>query len=377
MSSEDENVAPGSSDDLPRESTATSASEEWMDVLGNGLLKLKTIKPGNQEAERPVNGQTVTLHYIGRLQSDDSEVESTRSGNPLVFRLGEGETLTVFDLVVALMYPGEIALVRTGARYAYGSQGKPPLIPADAALEYEIELVDIGLQSAPKTMTVAQRLETADGKRRRGNEQFSRGDFESALSSYTRAVSFLDAIPDEPGAGDDAADEGYVFPLSDADMVAAHATDAGRQLLVHCLSNMTACQLRIGLHDAALKTSERVLSIDPMNVKSLYRKAQASRSLGELDVAHDALVAAAKIEPSNRDVRAELDVVRQERKKLREKERRVYGGMLKGLNYDDVSASPSAQPDSWQSVWRYLSSPAMWAIAIVVVGVIGALLARS
>ena len=44
---------------------------------------------------------------------------------------------------MSLMEVGEVAKVKTSARFAYGAAGKPPTIPANAALTYELELLEV------------------------------------------------------------------------------------------------------------------------------------------------------------------------------------------------------------------------------------------
>ncbi len=48
-----------------------------------------------------------------------------------------------WDIAVTLMEVGEVARVKTSARFAYGEFGKPPSIPGNAALTYELELLEV------------------------------------------------------------------------------------------------------------------------------------------------------------------------------------------------------------------------------------------
>ena len=48
-----------------------------------------------------------------------------------------------WDIAVTLMEVGELAQLKTSARFAYGEVGKLPAIPGNADLTYELELMDV------------------------------------------------------------------------------------------------------------------------------------------------------------------------------------------------------------------------------------------
>ncbi|CAJ1365683.1 unnamed protein product, partial [Effrenium voratum] len=90
----------------------------------------------------PQAGDEVTVHYVGRL-SDGSEFDSSRArGKAFSFTLGKGQVIQGWDLGVATMRKGEVAKFTLAPDYAYGAEGSPPKIPKNAALEFEIELLD-------------------------------------------------------------------------------------------------------------------------------------------------------------------------------------------------------------------------------------------
>ena len=57
------------------------------------------------------------------------------------FKLGVGAVIEGWDLAVASMKPGEVSAFTVRADYGYGWEGKPPKIPIDATLRFEIELI--------------------------------------------------------------------------------------------------------------------------------------------------------------------------------------------------------------------------------------------
>merc|ERR1712136_575725 len=78
----------------------------------------------------------------GTLQSDGSEFDSSRSrGKPLTFTLGQGQVIQGWDKGVATMKQGEVAKFTLSPEFAYGEEGSPPKIPANATLIFEVELL--------------------------------------------------------------------------------------------------------------------------------------------------------------------------------------------------------------------------------------------
>ena len=91
---------------------------------------------------KPESGWEVTAHYVGTLQSNGSEFDSSRARDkPFSFRLGEGKVIKGWEEGIASMQKGEKAMFMLQPEYAYGAQGAPPKIPPNAVLEFEIELL--------------------------------------------------------------------------------------------------------------------------------------------------------------------------------------------------------------------------------------------
>merc|ERR1719350_665801 len=92
--------------------------------------------------KKPKKGDDVEVHYVGTLQTDGSQFDSSRDrGTPLKFGLGKGQVIQGWDLGVATMKKGERAKFTLQPEYAYGESGSPPKIPANATLVFEVELL--------------------------------------------------------------------------------------------------------------------------------------------------------------------------------------------------------------------------------------------
>jgi len=101
-------------------------------------------KESDYPDERPVEGDMVRIHYVGKLE-DGTVFDSSRArGEPFEFVLGETEVIDGWEMLISTMALGERCDLVIPPEYAYGEAGMPPIIPENATLTFDIELVDIG-----------------------------------------------------------------------------------------------------------------------------------------------------------------------------------------------------------------------------------------
>lgn len=91
----------------------------------------------------PKNGQTVSVHYIGKLTNGNKFDSSRDRGKPFEFKLGQGQVIRGWDEGIALMKIGEKAILTCTPDYAYGPKGFAPVIPPHSTLVFEVELLGI------------------------------------------------------------------------------------------------------------------------------------------------------------------------------------------------------------------------------------------
>lgn len=109
-------------------------------VTASGL-KMIDIKIGSgDEAQK---GKTVSVHYTGWLADGTKFDSSLDRGQPLSFVLGAGQMIPGFDEGVAGMRVGGERRLIIPPNLAYGAQGRPPQIPANAELTFDIQLVSV------------------------------------------------------------------------------------------------------------------------------------------------------------------------------------------------------------------------------------------
>lgn len=111
------------------------------DELPDGIKKEMITESPSGNFKNPKVGDDVTVHYVGTLE-DGSEFDSSRSrGKPFNFMLGKGQVIKGWDEGVKTMKKGEVAKFVLSPEFAYGAEGSPPKIPANATLTFEVELI--------------------------------------------------------------------------------------------------------------------------------------------------------------------------------------------------------------------------------------------
>jgi FKBP-type peptidyl-prolyl cis-trans isomerase FkpA len=89
------------------------------------------------------SGDTVKIHYTGTLKDSGKEFDSSRARGPFEFKLGTGMVIKGFDRGVTGMKVGGKRTLTIPPELGYGRKGAPPVIPPNATLVFEIELMDV------------------------------------------------------------------------------------------------------------------------------------------------------------------------------------------------------------------------------------------
>lgn len=105
-------------------------------------LGIKIIKEGN--GTLPEQGKMVKVHYSGFLEDGTKFDSSVDRGEPFQFPLGTGRVIKGWDEGVSKLSYGTKALLMIPSDLAYGPRGAGGVIPPDATLIFEIEVIGPG-----------------------------------------------------------------------------------------------------------------------------------------------------------------------------------------------------------------------------------------
>merc|ERR1712146_45221 len=90
------------------------------------------------------NGDTLAMHYTGRLLENGEKFDSSLDrGKPFQFKLGAGRVIKGWDQGLQDMCIGEKRQLTIPPELAYGSRGAGGVIPPNAALQFDVELINI------------------------------------------------------------------------------------------------------------------------------------------------------------------------------------------------------------------------------------------
>lgn len=93
--------------------------------------------------EQPEMGDVVRVHYTGML-GDGTEFDSSRGGGePFQFALGRGQVIPGWDEGIGLLREGGTAKLIIPPELGYGAQGSGGVIPPNATLYFDVELIEI------------------------------------------------------------------------------------------------------------------------------------------------------------------------------------------------------------------------------------------
>jgi FKBP-type peptidyl-prolyl cis-trans isomerase FkpA len=96
------------------------------------------------EGDAAASGQDVTVHYTGWLTDGDKFDSSKDRSDPFVFALGGRQVIAGWDEGVQGMKVGGVRKLTIPPALGYGARGAGGVIPPNATLVFEVELLGVG-----------------------------------------------------------------------------------------------------------------------------------------------------------------------------------------------------------------------------------------
>jgi peptidylprolyl isomerase/FKBP-type peptidyl-prolyl cis-trans isomerase FklB len=119
---------------------ARNKAEPGVQTTASGL-QYKVVRAGPADGIRPRLGDTVKVHYEGKLVSGEVFDSSYARGTPQVFAVGG--LVDGWNEALQLMRPGDEWLLTVPPELGYGPEGAGGVIPGNAVLIFRMELLDV------------------------------------------------------------------------------------------------------------------------------------------------------------------------------------------------------------------------------------------
>lgn len=161
----------------------------------------------------PQVGDIVAVHYTGTLTNGVVFDSSHQRNEPISFPLGMGRVIAGWDEGIGLMKQGGKARLTIPPELGYGAQGAGGVIPPNATLIFDVELVDI-LPGAPANPTAVDEADYTTTESGLQYYDFTVGDGASPQAGQTVVVHYTGWLLDGGTKFDSSLDRGQAFPFT-------------------------------------------------------------------------------------------------------------------------------------------------------------------
>ncbi len=88
-------------------------------------------------------GDLVSVLYVGRFLNGETFDQQIDPNEPFTFRVGRSKVIRGWDHILQIMRPGDKWLVIVPPELAYGTKGRPPMIPPHKTLVFTMQILGV------------------------------------------------------------------------------------------------------------------------------------------------------------------------------------------------------------------------------------------
>ena len=297
----------------------------------DGLVIKRTIYEPKDVYDRPNEFSRCTIDFSVKM-ADNASTAPVQEVNGLSFQQGLRQVLPCIDAAVREMKQGERAEIRAPAEWAFGAateelpQSCISIASAMGQKSSNSVIIELYLCCYEREkelweMNAHEKMDIQLRLKEQGNRLFKRGDFEKAVRRYEKANTAAPTIIDfeKSAKGDGGSDP---INVTDSDVESSQAVK------ISCLVNLANCHLKLGAASAAVTACTKAIESKSSNAKALWIRGRARLALSDYDESRSDLMAAARLDPRSREIRATLDELKKRIAESRKNEKATFGGMF-------------------------------------------------
>ena len=233
------------------------SSQNYINITEDGGIKKVIIK--NSDGIKPSQNKEVLIKYISKYNNiiyDDS------SNTIFRFTIGKNEVIKGLEIAVLSMNIGEKSKFIIQPNYAYMNNNLSSIIPKDAVIEIEIELIKVMEgQKDIKDMDYPEKLARSKQMKIKGNDKYKMNDFLYAKFFYLKGIKYLEKLD----VSDDEQEEGI-------------------NLLCSLLANLCNCFNKLNDNNSVIEYATKGILIQKLP-KYYYFRAIAYVNKNEIELA--------------------------------------------------------------------------------------------
>ncbi|GFQ78239.1 peptidyl-prolyl cis-trans isomerase FKBP4 [Trichonephila clavata] len=267
----------------------------------DGKILRKIIWKG--EGPLRIPGSEIKVKYTGYYK--DCIFEE----NLKQFPLGEGICAGIpesIDIALQEFHLGEKSMLFMSGKYGHPTGCEELKIPPGADIKYEVTLLGVVKVKEVFEMNTDQKLARAKVVKERGVNLYKVGQYKAAVKQFKCVLQCLEK---EPGADPQTA-------------------DIRKELVKSAYLNISLCHLKTKQYSECSKYCGKVLAMDPVNEKALYRRAQAKMLFNDCSEAVKDFNKVIELYPENRAARHGVKTCLERMKQFNSKEKNIYGNMF-------------------------------------------------